>query len=104
LCWVFSREGLTEYFPGLTSNCDPLNLCFLSSQDYRSEPLVPDWFGFYRGQCESKMTLQLGMVAYVVIPALRKQVRRILSWRPVCTTQGDPVSKKQAAFKQGAHR
>jgi hypothetical protein len=27
--------------PGLALNCDPLDLCLLSSWDYRREPLVP---------------------------------------------------------------
>jgi hypothetical protein len=30
-----------NYLPRLTSNCDPPDLCLLSSQDYRREPLVP---------------------------------------------------------------
>jgi hypothetical protein len=31
LCWVFSRKGLTSYLPGLTLNCDPSDVCLLSS-------------------------------------------------------------------------
>jgi hypothetical protein len=30
-----------NYLPGLALNCDPPDLCLLSSQDYRCEPLVP---------------------------------------------------------------
>jgi hypothetical protein len=38
LCWVFSRwGGLTNYLPGLPSNCDPPYLCLFSMQDYRHE-------------------------------------------------------------------
>jgi hypothetical protein len=31
LCWVFSRQGLTNYLPGLTSNGSSPDLCLLSS-------------------------------------------------------------------------
>jgi hypothetical protein len=31
LWWVFSRQGLTNYLPGLASNSDPPDLCLLSS-------------------------------------------------------------------------
>jgi hypothetical protein len=30
-----------NYLSGLASNCDPPDLCLLSSYDYRCEPLVP---------------------------------------------------------------
>jgi hypothetical protein len=36
----FSRDGLTNYLARLDLNHDPPNLCLLSSQDYRREPLV----------------------------------------------------------------
>jgi hypothetical protein len=31
LCWVFLRWGLENYLPGLALNCDPPDLCLLSS-------------------------------------------------------------------------
>jgi hypothetical protein len=33
--------GSLNYLPGLASNCDPPDLCLLSSWDYRHEPLAP---------------------------------------------------------------
>jgi hypothetical protein len=37
-----------SYLHGLASNCDPPDLCLLSSCDYRYEPLVPGSVaGFY---------------------------------------------------------
>jgi hypothetical protein len=41
LCWVFYREELENYLPGVALNHDPPDLCFLSSWDYRREPLAP---------------------------------------------------------------
>jgi hypothetical protein len=40
--------GLTNYLPGLASNCDPPNLCFLSSLNYSGKPLVPGFFWFLK--------------------------------------------------------
>jgi hypothetical protein len=37
----FSRQGLTNYLPGLALNHDPHDLCLLSSWDYRPEPPAP---------------------------------------------------------------
>jgi hypothetical protein len=34
----FSRQGLANYLLRLASNCDPPDLCLLSSWDYRHEP------------------------------------------------------------------
>jgi hypothetical protein len=34
-----------NYLPGLASNCDPSDLCLLSSWDYRSAP--PAWEIFF---------------------------------------------------------
>jgi hypothetical protein len=41
LWWVFSRQSLMNYFPGLASNDDPSDLCLLSSLDHRCKPPVP---------------------------------------------------------------
>jgi hypothetical protein len=35
------KEGFSSYLPGLASNLDPLDLCLLSSKDYRSELPAP---------------------------------------------------------------
>jgi hypothetical protein len=43
----FSRWGLLNYLLGLALNLDPLDLCFLSSYDYRHEPQVPGIFCYY---------------------------------------------------------
>jgi hypothetical protein len=37
----FSRYVPENYLPGLALNCDPPDLCFLSSYDYRHKPPVP---------------------------------------------------------------
>jgi hypothetical protein len=37
----FFKVGLANYLPRLTSNCNPPDLCLLSSKDYRREPLAP---------------------------------------------------------------
>jgi hypothetical protein len=34
-----------NYLLGLASNCDPPDLCLLTSQDYRHESLAPGWDG-----------------------------------------------------------
>jgi hypothetical protein len=31
LCWIFLKQGLTNYLPRLASNLDPPDLCLLSS-------------------------------------------------------------------------
>jgi hypothetical protein len=40
VCLVFLRQDVTDYLPGLASNCDPPVLYLLSSKNYRHEPLV----------------------------------------------------------------
>jgi hypothetical protein len=44
---VFQDRVLRNCFPGLALNHNPPDLCFLSSQYYRCESLVPDNFFFF---------------------------------------------------------
>jgi hypothetical protein len=48
LLWLFWRWSLSNYLPGLASNCDPPGFSLLSSQDYRRESPAPGYRLFFK--------------------------------------------------------
>jgi hypothetical protein len=46
--WIIDRDGISNFLPGLVSNCDPPNFCPLSSWDYRHDPPHPHYSSLKR--------------------------------------------------------
>jgi hypothetical protein len=59
VCWIFSRKGLMNYLPRLALNRVPLDLCLLSREDYRREPLVPGFLVLFYSEKKMKDIISL---------------------------------------------
>jgi hypothetical protein len=60
----YSREVSQTICPGLALNCDPPDLCFLSSWDYKREPLAPTHSHFLIINLPSYYTVKTSAVLF----------------------------------------
>jgi hypothetical protein len=82
---VFSRQGLTNYLPRLALNHDPPDLCLLSSQDYRREPLAHGSKDFFCPHHLDHITftrLCVCLPTKILAPKSRKCIPFIFLWNP----------------------
>jgi hypothetical protein len=69
LCVRYFWDRVSNYLPGLASTFNPPDFCFLSTWDYRCEPLVPGCVRYFWDRVSRTICLDWPQIAILLISA-----------------------------------